>query len=241
MGKFLTFADYNKDMQSKDGFKSFTKSTKKNSTQTIGDLNCFMTGNELNYAFQQTVSSDYTFGSGNKLIDSFPTWPSMKKYFNPYDEFDFFFIADGTIPSTQRKIGIPASGTVSGNRNVIYPSGYTGSVTGNIPIGFIVHGYNFWDYPGFYYTGYDSYLTQDKVYVSYKIYQDSSVIYTSDEICLGEIGTVGGTYETTMGYWDYVTLGSNYTTIKCDITSISLKWGSTTVNLGNNSTTLYRK
>jgi len=29
MGKFLTFADYNNDMKSKDGFKSFTESTKK--------------------------------------------------------------------------------------------------------------------------------------------------------------------------------------------------------------------
>ena len=99
MGKLLTFADYNNDMKSKDGFKAFTSSTKKNSSQTIGDLNCFMTGNELNYAFQQTVSSEYTFGSGDKLIDSFPSWPDMKKFFNPYDIVTIYFTSE-EIPNT---------------------------------------------------------------------------------------------------------------------------------------------
>ena len=63
-----------------------------------------MTGNELNYAFQQTVSSEYTFGAGNKLIDSFPSWPEMKKkvFFNPYIKVSVFyydgddFKSDGT-------------------------------------------------------------------------------------------------------------------------------------------------
>ena len=97
MGKLLTFADYNNDKNSEDGFKAFTTSTKKNSSQTIGDLNCFMTGNELNYAFQQTVSSEYTFGSGDKLIDSFPSWPEMKKkvFFNPYDKVSVFYYVGG--------------------------------------------------------------------------------------------------------------------------------------------------
>ena len=96
MGKLLTFADYNNDMKSKDGFNAFTSSTKKNSSQTIGDLNCFMTGNELNYAFQQTISSEYTFGSGDKLIDSFPSWPDMerKKFFNPYRDVSIFYEID---------------------------------------------------------------------------------------------------------------------------------------------------
>lgn len=96
MGKLLTFADYNNDMKSKDGFKRFTTSTKKNSSQTIGDLNCFMTGNELNYAFQQTVSSEYTFGSGDKLMDSFPSWPHMKRkiFFNPYSKASISYEID---------------------------------------------------------------------------------------------------------------------------------------------------
>lgn len=101
MRKLLTFADYNNDMKSKDGFEAFTSSTKKNSSQTIGDLNCFMTGNELNYAFQQTVSSKYTFGSGDKLIDSFPSWPEMKKkvFFNPYSKVSvFYYVGDDFKP-----------------------------------------------------------------------------------------------------------------------------------------------
>lgn len=75
----------------------------KNSSQTIGDLNCFMTGNELNYAFQQTVSPDYTFGSGDILIDSFPPWPSMKEktFFNPYKKVSvFYYNGDDFIPGT---------------------------------------------------------------------------------------------------------------------------------------------
>ena len=58
-----------------------------------------MTGNELNYAFQQTVSSEYTFGSGDKLIDSFPSWPDMKKFFNPYDIVTIYFTSE-EIPNT---------------------------------------------------------------------------------------------------------------------------------------------
>ena len=71
----------------------------KNSSQTIGDLNCFMTGNELNYAFQQTVSSEYTFGSGDKLIDSFPSWPEMKKktFFNPYTMVNIYYEIDASF------------------------------------------------------------------------------------------------------------------------------------------------
>ena len=70
----------------------------KNSSQTIGDLNCFMTGNELNYAFQQTVSYKYTFGSGDKLIDSFPPWPSVDmKFFNPYIYVRIFYEIDESI------------------------------------------------------------------------------------------------------------------------------------------------
>ena len=55
-----------------------------------------MTGNELNYAFQQTVSSEYTFGSDDKLIDSFPSWPDMKrKYsFNPYTKISMSYVID---------------------------------------------------------------------------------------------------------------------------------------------------
>ena len=55
-----------------------------------------MTGNELNYAFQQTVSSEYTFGSGDKLIDSFPSWPDMtrKEFFNPYRDVCIFYEID---------------------------------------------------------------------------------------------------------------------------------------------------
>ena len=118
MGKLLTFADYNNDMKSKDGFKAFTTSTKKNSSQTIGDLNCFMTGNELNYAFQQTVGPEYTFGSDDKLIDSFPSWPVMKRkyFFNPYDmvyiyyEIDeSFLLQEGLYTSRITNSGIDTS------------------------------------------------------------------------------------------------------------------------------------
>ena len=62
-----------------------------------------MTGNELNYAFQQTVSSEYTFGSGDKLIDSFPSWPSMKEktFFNPYKKVNvFYYNGDDFKPGT---------------------------------------------------------------------------------------------------------------------------------------------
>ena len=107
MGKLLTFADYNNDMKSKNGFKEFESSTKKNSSQTIGDLNCFMTGNELNYAFQQTVSSEYTFGSGDKLIDFFPSWPEMKKkvFFNPYSKVSvFYYVGDDFKPDLSTNI-----------------------------------------------------------------------------------------------------------------------------------------
>ena len=108
MGKLLTFADYNNDKNSEDGFKAFTTSTKKNSSQTIGDLNCFMTGNELNYAFQQTVSSEYTFGSGDKLIDSFPSWPEMKNFFNPYDNVRIYYYIDSSFQS-----GAPSTGLIT--------------------------------------------------------------------------------------------------------------------------------
>lgn len=55
-----------------------------------------MTGDELNYAFQQTVSSEYTFGAGCRLIDSFPSWPDMerKKFFNPYRDVRIFYEID---------------------------------------------------------------------------------------------------------------------------------------------------
>ena len=58
-----------------------------------------MTGNELNYAFQQTVSSEYTFGSGDKLIDSFPSWPEMKKktFFNPYTRVNIYYEIDDSF------------------------------------------------------------------------------------------------------------------------------------------------
>ena len=58
-----------------------------------------MTGNELNYAFQQTVSSEYTFGSGDKLIDSFPSWPDIvkKNFFNPYTKVSIFYEIDESI------------------------------------------------------------------------------------------------------------------------------------------------
>ena len=53
-----------------------------------------MTGNELNYAFQHTVSPEYTFGSDDKLIDSFPSWPKMKHFFNPYNLVSMSYAVD---------------------------------------------------------------------------------------------------------------------------------------------------
>lgn len=126
MEKLLTFADFNNDMKSKDGFKAFTSSTKKNSSQTIGDLNCFMTGNELNYAFQQTVSSEYTFGSGDKLIDSFPSWPEMKKkvFFNPYNMVYIFYEIDESflIQGAPNTAEITNSGTYVSFKSLEYDS-----------------------------------------------------------------------------------------------------------------------
>ena len=134
MGKLLTFADYNNDMKSKYGFKAFTSSTKKNSSQTIGDLNCFMTGNELNYAFQQTVSSEYTFGSGDKLIDSFPSWPDIvkKNFFNPYTKVSIFYEIDESIDiqGAEHKAVITNSG--------IYTS-FKSSNYGNIDVKLKIH------------------------------------------------------------------------------------------------------
>ena len=58
-----------------------------------------MTGNELNYAFQQTVSPEYTFGSGDKLIDSFPSWPEITKktFFNPYTKVSIHYEIDDSF------------------------------------------------------------------------------------------------------------------------------------------------
>ena len=58
-----------------------------------------MTGNELNYAFQQTISSEYTFGSGDKLIDSFPSWPEIEKktFFNPYNMVSIYYEIDDSF------------------------------------------------------------------------------------------------------------------------------------------------
>ena len=66
-----------------------------------------MTGNELNYAFQQTVSSEYTFGSGDKLIDSFPSWPEMKEktFFSPYEKVSmFYYVGDDFKPDGSTNI-----------------------------------------------------------------------------------------------------------------------------------------
>ena len=65
-----------------------------------------MTGNELNYAFQQTVSSEYTFGSGDKLIDFFPSWPVRKKtFFSPYSKVSvFYYVGDDFKPNASINI-----------------------------------------------------------------------------------------------------------------------------------------
>ena len=169
MRKLLTFADYNNDMKSKDGFKEFESSTKKNSSQTIGDLNCFMTGNELNYAFQQTVSSEYTFGSGDKLIDFFPSWPEMKKkvFFNPYDMVRMYYYIDGSFNIG----GAPYSGLIT---NIGDDLAFSSSEHKDIEVKLKIHAYHdFIDNSSpFYYEG--------------KEYKDKDVLF---DVYINNIGT----------------------------------------------------
>jgi len=203
---------------------------KKNSTQTIGDLNCFMTGNELNYAFKQTVSSEYTFGSGDKLIDSFPTWPSMKKYFNPYDYVEVFFYPDGSTPET------------SGNASPITDSGYNTSLIEKGIEGTLAFGVRVLPYSRLLNKFYYNEVVYDCTNILFKFTICNIVTYTLDFNLTWS--NFNNTYDILKGYVYYKTC--TFTSdgvirlIKYNPTTyMSLRTSSGDVELLNNASQLY--
>lgn len=241
MGKFLTFADYNNDMKSKEGFVAFTENTKNSSNQTIGDLNCFMTGNELNYAFQQTVNSNYNFGSGDKLIDSFPTWPSMKtkKWFNPYAQFKFFYTKNGTTPNVGDDY--PNISTTAFSfyltSNETQKDAYCGLYINQSDTFFNTGGFYHKDHKG-------TTFTYNNVGASYKInyIAGDGTIYkdVGNTLYLMSLGNIFHSTDYIKGIIHMVNAREyNSVTISLDILSIYLFHNGIRIDLSNSSTELY--
>lgn len=197
-----------------------------------------MTGNELNYAFQQTVNSNYNFGSGDKLIDSFPTWPSMeKKWFNPYTQFKFFYVKNGTTPNVGDDYPQITTNTFSFHltSNETQQDAYCGLYINQSDTFFNAGGFYHKDYKG-------TTFSYNNVYVSYKINYKNSVgtIYKDVENThhMSQMGNIFNSTDYIKGFI-YTVNAREYVTISLDILSIYLYHNGIRTVLSNSSTELY--
>lgn len=214
---------------------------KNTSNQTIGDLNCFMTGNELNYAFQQTVSPDYNFGSGDKLIDSFPTWPfnGDKKWFNPYTQFKFFYAKNGTTLNVGDDYPQITTNAFSFylTSNETQQVAYCGLYINQSDTFFNAGGFYHKDYKG-------TTFSYNNVYVSYKInYKtNNGTIHKVVENThhMSQMGNIFNSTDYIKGFTYIVNAREyNYVTISLDIVSIYLYHNGILIDLIKNSSELY--
>lgn len=199
-----------------------------------------MTGNELNYAFQQTVSPDYNFGSGEKLIDSFPTWPSMKtkKWFNPYTQFKFFYTTNGNTPNVGDNYPQITTNAFSFylTSNETQKDAYCGLYINQSDTFFNTGGFYHKDHKG-------TTFSYNNVYVSYKINYKASdgTIYkdVGNTYPMHQMTNIFNSTDDVKGFFYRVNAREyDYVTISLDILSIYLSH-TIRIDISNSSTELY--